>query len=570
MGGEPKVTLPFADGPKLELDQLIDELVERAQGVKRVQGRLRALLRAIELVNGELSLDAVLLHIAEAARILSGARYAALGVIAHDGGLQQFIHVGIDDELAHQIGHLPAGEGLLGALISDPEPIRWANLADDPRSAGFPAHHPPMTSFLGVPIRVRGEVFGNLYLTDSEHGQFSAEDEELVGSLALAAGSAVAKARLYDDSRRQQRWLTASAEISARMLAETGEDPLVTIARSARDIADADLVTVALVTVDGQHVLVEVAVGEGSDALAGGRFPLAASLAGAALENGTPLLMRGAADVGDRASVLDSVMEVGPTMVIPLPGTSGVLGVLSIARRRGAMAFSSADLAMATGFAGHASVALEFANARADRQKMVLFEDRDRIARDLHDHVIQQLFAIGLSLEGLAAVIGPEHSAAEKLRDRVDDVDRTIRQIRTSIFELRGPLVGEGDGLRTEVLTVAADLTSALGFSPHIAFSGQVDTFVVGTLADDVIACVREALTNAAKHAGACRVDVDLRVGDGVVQLVVADDGRGIPAEVRRSGLDNLRTRAEIRGGTFHIRSAPAGGSELLWKAPIR
>lgn len=569
MSPESDATLSFPDAPKLELDQLIDQLVDRANDVKRVQGRLRALIRAIDLINGDLALDVVLRHIAEAARTLAHAGYGALGVIADDGGLEQFIHVGIDDDLVRRIGQLPEGKGLLGALISVPEPIRLTDLSEDPRSAGFPAHHPAMSSFLGVPIRVRGEVFGNLYLTESKNGGFSAEDTELVRSLALAAGVAIANARLYDDSRRQQRWLAASAEISGRMLAETGEDPLVTIARSAREIANADLVSIALVTGDEQDVMVEVAVGDGADELAGRRFPLAASLAGLALEGNAPLIMRTTAEADDRIAHLNSIIEVGPIMVVPLPSTAGVLGVLGLVRRRGAGPFSPADLEMARGFAGHASVALEFAKARGDRQRMVLFEDRDRIARDLHDHVIQQLFAIGLSLQGLATSIGPDNDAASKLGERVDDIDRTIRQIRTSIFELRGPLVGEGEGMRADLLAVTAELAPVLGFAPSVTFSGQIDTSVLDALADDVIACVREALTNAAKHAAAGRVDVDLRVLGAEVTLAVQDDGRGMPSDVVCSGLTNLRTRAELRGGTFEIQSVPTGGTQLLWKVPI-
>ncbi len=561
--------LHFPDGPKLELDELIDGLVERAHDVKRAQGRLRALLRAIDLVNADLSLEAVLHNIVEAACTLATARYAAIGVTGADGGLQRFIHVGVTTEQALSIGPLPQGKGLLGALITDPEPIRLTTLSDDPRSFGFPPNHPPMTSFLGVPLRVRGEVFGNLYLTESEQGQFSAEDEELVRSLALAAGSAIANARSYDDSRRGQQWLSASAEISERMLSETGEDPLRTIARSAHEIADADLVAVALVSQGKQDVLVEVAVGAGAEELTGRRFPLAAALAGAALPGKPPHLLQYGVEAEDRASLLSSVLEVGPAMVIPLVGADGILGVLSIARRRGAAAFSSSDLDMASGFAGHASVALEFASARADQQKMVLFEDRDRIARDLHDHVIQQLFAIGLSLEGLAGVIGPGHDAQASLRDRVEDVDRTIRQIRTSIFELRGPLVGARNGFRTAVLAVTAELSPVLGFSPRVAFSGPVDTLIVGLLTDDVIACMREAVTNVAKHAQARMVDVEVIANVHEVRLVIVDDGVGIPSGARRSGLDNLSARAEVRGGSFEIGSPEAGGTKLVWRAPI-
>ena len=291
MAADSSAALTFPDGPKLELDELIDQLVERAQGVKQAQGRLRELLKAIELVTGDLSLEIVLRHVVEAACALGAARFGALGVIAGDGGLEQFIHVGLDAETAAAIGHLPVGHGLLGALITDPRAIRLEHIADDPRSVGFPASHPPMDSFLGVPIRVRGEVFGNLYLTESIHGGFSAEDEELVRSLAIAAGTAISNARLYDESRRQQRWLAASAEIGAKLLAPTGEDPLRMIARRASDIAEADLVTVGLVTPDQQDILVEVAVGEPGENLVGQRFALAETVAGEAIEHRAPVLL---------------------------------------------------------------------------------------------------------------------------------------------------------------------------------------------------------------------------------------------------------------------------------------
>jgi len=561
--------LTFADIPKLELDQLIDQLVERAQSVKRAQDRLRALLRATELISSDLSLERVLRHIAEAACTLAEARYAALGVIAHDGGLEQFIHVGIDDETAARIGPLPQGKGLLGALIHDPQAIRLKRLADDERSAGFPPNHPPMTSFLGVPIRVRGEVFGNLYLTESARGEFSAEDEELVTSLALAAGTAISNARLYHDSRIQQRWLTASIGIAAQLLASVGEDPLQTIARNASDIADADLVSVGILTPEGSEMVVEVAIGEQADAVLGRRYELAGSLAGKAVADGTPLLVHSPGDQPGWVPVMASEMDAGPIMVIPLKGTSRALGVLNIVRKRGSASFSSADLEMAAAFASQASVALELSNARADQQRVSLLEDRDRIARDLHDHVIQQLFAVGLSLQGLAAVAGGDPALAAALEDRVEDIDRTIRQIRTSIFALRGPLAGSATGLRSALLQVAADVAPALGTSPGLTFAGPVDSMIGGALADDVVACVREGLTNAAKYASARHVLVDVAAGDQRVTIRISDDGRGIAAGAEYSGLRNLRARAELRGGSFDIRTPAAGGTELVWKAPI-
>jgi signal transduction histidine kinase len=213
-------------------------------------------------------------------------------------------------------------------------------------------------------------------------------------------------------------------------------------------------------------------------------------------------------------------------------------------------------------------VALELATARSDQQRVVLLEDRDRIARDLHDHVIQQLFAIGLSLESVATMVASNQTAAERLHAGVADLDRTIRQIRTSIFELRGPIVGSGE-FRQRVLAIAGELTPALGFSPRVAFAGPVDSLIAGTLADDVLACVREALTNIAKHARASSADVDVTAHAGEVTVTISDNGIGIGSSVSTSGLKNLRARAERRGGSFDVQLSAHGGAQLTWKAPI-
>lgn len=568
MEADSGASLRFPDVPKLELDDLIDQLVDRARGVQRAQGRLRALLRAIETVTGDLSLEVVLRNVVESACELSGARYGALGVIAHDGGLEQFIHVGMDENVVEQIGHLPQGKGLLGALITDPRPIRLRHMDDDERSTGFPPHHPPMDSFLGVPIHVRDEVFGNLYLTDSEKGEFTAEDEELVVALALAAGTAISNARLYQESRLQQRWLSASVEIGSQLLAAAGEDPLRMIARRAIDIADADVVTVGLLTPDGEALVIEVAYGTNAQDLVGRRFRLSDTLAGRAVDERRGLVLHAGDDPG-RSSHAASILDAGPLMVLPLQGVETVRGVLSLVRARGRRPFSTSDLAMAAGFASHASVALELADSRAAEQKVVLLEDRERIARDLHDHVIQELFAIGLSLESAAALLGPEAPAGQRIQQRVEDIDRTIRRIRTSIFALRGPLDLVTDGLRQRILEVANDLTPALGFPPHVSFSGLIDIGVPGDLADDVIATVREALTNVAKHAHAASVTVDVTAAPAEIAVTVVDDGIGLGEVTRTSGTGNLRARAEERQGTFEIGPGATRGTIVKWKVPI-
>ena len=561
--------LQFPDGPKLELDQLIDQLVERAHDVKRAQGRLRKLVAAIDIITGELGIEAVLQHIVEAAVVLVGARYGALGVIGGDGQLERFIHVGIDSSDVDDIGPLPTGKGLLGAVIFDPNPIRLPRLSADERSSGFPAHHPPMDSFLGAPIRVRGEVFGNIYLTESDRGEFSAEDEELVRALAVTAGTAISNARLFDESRRQQRWLGASAEISARLMADAGEQPLRMIARRAHEVAEADRVVVMLRVPDTDDVIVEAAVGDDADELAGHRFAMSATISGEAIETGEPILLRSGADANAGITQLE-VATGGPIMVVPLVGTGRPVGALSLTRRAGKSAFTAADLAMTTAFANHASVAVELSAVRADQQRVALLEDRDRIARDLHDHVIQQLFSTGLSLEGVAARLVSNDAAAEKIRTLVGDLDGTIRQIRTSIFELRGPLAGAGaTGVRSRVLDLVAELAAGLGFAPSVSFVGPVDSDIGGELGDDVVACVREALTNVVKYAQAHSVTVEVSSKGGQATVQVCDDGIGITDTARRSGLANLRSRAERWAGSFDVLARPAGGTELVWKAPV-
>jgi hypothetical protein len=270
----PSIVPPSSNEPLLELDQLLRQLVDRAQDVMAAQDRMRGLLRATQTIVSDLALPVVLRSIVEAACELIGARCGALGVIGPDRGLEQFIHVGIDDQSLARIGQLPEGKGLLGALIDDPRPIRLRNIADDPRSVGFPAGHPPMHSFLGVAIRVRDDVFGNLYLSERRGGDFSAEDVELASALAATAGIAIENARLFEESHRRQSWLAASTEITQLLLSVEGEEPLQVVARTVCDIADADVVTLVLPTEDDQRLMVEVAAGNGADRLTGLTYPL--------------------------------------------------------------------------------------------------------------------------------------------------------------------------------------------------------------------------------------------------------------------------------------------------------
>jgi signal transduction histidine kinase len=565
----------FEYGPRLELDQLLTQLVGRAQDVIAAQGRLRGLLAANKMIIGDLALPVVLRRIVEAACQLVNARYGALGVLAPGGGLQEFIHVGIDEETAKRIGPLPSGKGLLGALIDYPRPIRLRTMSDDIRSVGFPPEHPAMNSFLGVAVRVRDEVFGNLYLAEAKSGEFSAEDEELVTALAATAGIAIENARLFEQAERRQSWLQASMQITRQLLTAEGEEPLSLIARQAREIADADLVTVVLPTPTGRRLMVEVASGTNADELTGYTYPIENTLAGRAFESGRPVLVGDVTQETKYRVHLSEVLPVGPVMVLPLVGTQRMRGALVVGRVRGRHRFDEADLSLATTFANHAAVALELADARADQQKMVLLEDRDRIARDLHDHVIQRLFAAGLTVQSVAGGIG-DASRAERLERVVTGIDETIQQIRTSIFQLRGQVGPSTGSARSRLLDVVTDVSSMLGFEPRVRFSGPIDSVVPEPIVDDIVAVAREALTNVARHAQATQAEVSLAGDAAAVVLDVIDDGVGIGEDERRSGLANLRHRAERRAGSLTLAPAPTTdppstreGTHLRWTIPL-
>jgi signal transduction histidine kinase len=567
--------LTFPDVPRLELDQLLEQVVERAQEVLGTQGRLRGLLRANQVITGDLALPMVLRRIADAARELVGARYAALGVIGPDGDLVEFVHVGVPADVVKEIGPLPQGKGLLGVLIEDPQPIRLRRIDDDPRSSGFPAGHPPMASFLGVPIRIRDEVFGNLYLTDSTRGQFSAEDAELATALAATAAAAIDNARLYQAARSRGEWLQASAAITRLLLSPDpadptdrvgAGDPLQLVAARSREIADADLVTLVRPAENGSDLRVEVAVGVGAEDLPGLRVPRQGSLAGRVFTTGQPLRLAHPRDEAGLASVASGALDVGPLLVVPLRGSTRVHGVLSLARIHGRAAFTPDDLELAAGFANQAAVAIELAEARVEQQRAATLDERERIAADLHDHVIQRLFATGLSLQALASTLGPGR-ARQRVQATIADLDATIAQIRTSIFALQQNPQTPPRGLRARLLDLVTELTPVLGFAPAVRFSGLLDCLPDQT-AEDLLAVLREALTNIARHAHAHTADVDLSGRPQWLTLDIRDDGTGLGDTTRRSGLTNLRHRAQHHGGTLTLTPCDPTGTCLSWSIP--
>jgi len=534
--------------------------------------RLQLLLDAVVGLAGDLSLDSVLESIVRTASELADAKYAALGVLGtgrERRRLQSFVTHGLTAEQKARIGQLPRGHGLLGELIDHPESLRLHDLADHPASHGLPAGHPPMRSFLGVPIRIRDKVFGNLYLTEkADGGDFTEQDETLVVALAAAAGVVIENARLYAESERRERWLSATAEITGLLLGQADRnEALQAVADRAREIAGADLTSVALRRSDTE---IEIQIMSGApDARLPIRLPVQGSLAGLVVTSGEPVIVE---DVRRDPRAVNELMasrqgSVGPAIMVPMRTHGGVEGVLVLGWRPEHMrAFHAVDVELPQRFADQAALALQVDQARVDHAKVVVFEDRDRIGRDLHDLVIQRLFAIGLSLDNTGRM-AEQPPTAERISQAVDDIDATIKDIRRSIFQLSAP--SDSLDLRATLARVVDEAAPTLGFRAALTINGPVASVADPEVSDNVVAVLREALSNAARHARATAVDVHIDAGDDLL-LEVRDNGCGLPAElVHRGGLQNLRERAEQLGGSFTVSSS-AEGTSVSWSVPLR
>ncbi|OEJ97731.1 histidine kinase [Streptomyces thermolilacinus SPC6] len=556
----------------MRLDELLEELQARINAARGTRDRVHSLLEAVVSVGRELDLSQVLRRIVEASALLVDAQYGALGVIGPDGRtLSQFLTVGLTDEETARIGPLPAGHGILGELIRNPQPLRLSELGTHEASYGFPAHHPPMRTFLGVPIRVRDEVFGNLYLTDKRGGQdFDAEDESVIATLSVAAGVAIDNARLYEASQRQRRWLQANAEITHNLLSGSPRlRVLELIARRAQEITGAALADVTVPVPGTQDLVVELALGAGGELRRGLVVPVAGTLSGAAYEAGAPVTTTGLADDDRYGAGPRRFDGLGPAVAVPL-GTEAhdTRGVLLLARHQGEPVFTEGELQPLLAFAGQAALALELAQRRTDAEQLALLEDRDRIARDLHDLAIQRLFATGMTLQSAARLVQHE-GAAERVTRAVVDLDETIKIIRSTIFGLRARDEDTGPSLRARVARAVGETANTLGFPPRLSMEGLLDTDVPPGVAEHVMAALTETLSNAARHAQATRVEVSLQATADEVILTVTDNGRGIQEGGRRSGLRNLEERARSVGGTLKTGRPDGGGSRLVWRAPI-
>ncbi|WP_460599901.1 sensor histidine kinase [Flexivirga lutea] len=562
----PSLVAPAA----LELDDLIGELRARAQASSRSHERLAHLLDAVVAVTADLELSDVLTRIVRAACELVDAKYGALGVLDRDREhLIEFFTLGLTPEERTAIGDLPHGKGVLGLLIREPRPLRLTDLANHPASYGFPPHHPAMHSFLGAPVRIRSEVFGNIYLTEkADGGEFTEDDEAILVALAAAAGIAIDNARLYERSRRQRAWVGTSSELSQRLLEGSSERDAMrflvaegvehSYARNGFVALHDELGNLHVVTCDVE------ANGGACDTvlLAPGWRSL--------VQKGEPVLL-GVSDTPaseeeqDLLAELESVLGDGNGEVAVLPVVVGTedVGVLVVVWDKDSASLAAEMLELLGGLAGQTGLALTAARAQRDRSRLVLLEDRDRIARDMHDHVIQRLFATGLSLQA-ASHLATHPTVRARVDDAVDDLDRAIKDIRHAIFELHD--VGSSTA-RQAVETLITDLTEALGFRPEIRIEGPVDRLPAGVVTD-VLAVVREGLSNIARHARADSASVDI-VCDEELVVRVRDNGIGLPPGTRRSGLDNLDRRARARGGALTVQPSGTAGTELDWRIPV-
>jgi signal transduction histidine kinase len=555
---------------QLRLRELLGEVRDRIDQIVESRDRLDGLVDAMLTVTSGLDLDSTLRTIVRTAIELIDARYGALGVRGDGHELVEFIYEGIDPVTREKIGPLPQGRGVLGALIDDPHPIRLTNIHEHSASVGFPHHHPPMKTFLGVPIRIRDEVFGNLYLTEKLSGQpFDEDDEVLTQALAAAAGIAIDNARLFEGARMRQAWIEATRDIGTELL--RGGDPggiFRSIADEALKLTNADAVLVA-VPADpeippadlGELAVIEAVGNVRRDVIS---VMATMSLSGTALGE---VFHHRRPGMVDAAEVPTEIFEAsGPVLLLPMQTTDMVAGVLVIMRGNDTRPFAADQLSIMAAFVDQATLAWQLANTQRRLRELDVLADRDRIARDLHDHVIQRLFAIGLALQGtIPRTRAPE--AQRRLAECIDDLQSVIQEIRTTIFDLHGG-ASEVTRLRQRLDEAVAQFAGS-EIRTTVQYKGPLSVVDAG-LAEHAEAVLREAVSNAVRHSGATELSVLIDVGDDL-SITVTDNGVGIPdaATLTTSGLSNLRRRAEEMRGTFSVGAGATGGTVLRWAAPL-
>ena len=539
--------------------------------VQNGHGAMKLLEAGLALAS-ELDFDLVLQRIIELAVEITGARYGALGIVGPDDRILEFLTTGISTEQREHIGHLPVGRGILGVLINDKHPIRLANIAEDPRSVGFPANHPPMRTFLGTPVMARGEVFGNLYLTDKQGAiEFTEDDEHALVILAAHAGVAIQNARLYEQATTRERWLTAVRDVTHAILAQTDLDQVLRLAAErARHLAGADLASIVVpYGTEGTSLLVRTAVGENAEALEGHVYPREGSISSEVITNGQPV----AVDVSDDdrgPQPMSSLGRMGPALFLPIGSRGSAFGTLCVARGREGRPFPGSVLGSLEAFAGQVAVAIEYDQALRELRRLAIMEDRERIAKELHDGVIQSLFAVGMGLQATATMSG-DPELEERIESGVNELDRVIRDLRNYIFGLRPGILADRQ-LDQALRQLVEEFQSRTGVLSIV----DVDTRTASELASraaDIIQFVREALSNVGRHAKATSARISLIPRAGQALLQIDDDGGGfdLGAAARRggNGLRNLADRATALGGELTIESSAESGTTVRVEVPL-
>ncbi|MDQ1530579.1 MAG: hypothetical protein QOE37_684 [Microbacteriaceae bacterium] len=518
-----------------------------------------ALLRAAVGAGVGPDLDSALLRIVEAAVDVLDADYGALVVTGESAGRWRSLRAGLPATDAEAIDAAFLRARIADRLLDDSVPIAIDDLFGG--AGGRGATSRDAACALGVPVRVDGASVGSLCVAGSARSGFSEDDARLLSAIATVAAVGVERARLRFEADRHQHWSDASVEIAATLLSGEIEQPLTVLAARVRALTNAAFVVVVRAQDDPALLEALSVVGLDGRLTDGDQLLADGSIAGRVLDAGQPHL---AASGALRRTRSGSIDILGPMMAVPLTADDRALGALVVGRETGGPTFTSAELALLADFGRHATVALQLADVRADRQRMVLLEDRARIARDLHDTVIQQLFAAGLELRGVAEPLSPGRTA-EGIQRSVKLIDTAIAQIRTAILAISSDPVS--DSVRHRILDIVHELGGQFVQPPHLRFDGPVDLVALDSLADDVVAVVRESLTNVAKHASATQAAVTVTARDGWIRVEVSDNGVGLPDDPQRSGLANLEERAATHGGTFGIRSA-ADGTRAVWSVP--
>jgi signal transduction histidine kinase len=527
------------------------------------------LVQAGLALHSNLSLEAVLQRLVEAAAELTDAQYGALGVLGPDGRIAEFVTTGITPEERAKIGDPPTGHGILGLLISEAMPVRIRRISDHPLSFGFPPNHPPMASFLGAPVTSRGRVYGNLYLTNKRDAEeFSQEDEEALVILAAHAGVAVENARLYEESRARQRWLQASTEIANAILSRSHPDEaLALIGERSRQLLDADLTWIVTPETPGS-LRVAFADGEHAEAILGLELPLEDSISGEVVRSGEPLSVVDAGDDPRAFRRLVQTGHVGPAIFVPLTAHGRAFGTLAAARSSGGRTFGDDAARLLAAFADQAAIALEYARAQQEIERLAVLEDRERIAKELHDGVIQALFAVGMGLQG-TALMSADEELSSRIEGAVAELDRVIRDLRNYIFGLRPGILADRQ-LDKALRALVEEFQNRSGVVTIIELDESIAA-ELSSMAADVVQLTREALSNVGRHAAASTCRVSLTQSDGQALLEVDDDGHGFdPATVRRGeGLTNIEERAAALGGEASIESIPTQGTTVRIRLPL-